>query len=304
MKPTQAAIIEAIQGFGMDTITLAGPLEAKLAAMKAAGFSQVMLKANDINGHPGGIEAAVAAVKASGLRGTGFQVLRDFEGLSGHLHHYKVDIAKAMLEMCAALDCKVLLACSSTSTHASQDLDHLARDLRKLAMLALPLGIKIAYEGLSWGRTINEFTTAWDVVCRADCPNLGLGLDSFHIFAAKTSLEEIDYLDPSKIFLVQLADFMWRETKTFEERMSTARTFRVFPGEGVHSEQLVDLVLKLDRLGYAGDYSFEVFNDDYQQMPLPMVAERGRRSALWLAEDVLRRSVPLPNQMRLKSLMN
>ena len=302
MKPTQAAIAEAISGFGMDTITLAGPLEAKLAAMKAAGFSQVMLKANDINGHPGGIDAAVAAVKASGLRGTGFQVLRDFEGLSGHLHQYKVDIAKAMLEMCAALGCKVLLACSSTSAHASADLDHLARDLRKLAMLALPLGIKIAYEGLSWGRTINEFTTAWDVVCRADCPNLGLGIDSFHIFAAKTPLDEIDYLDPSKIFLVQLADFMWQETKTFEERMTTARTFRVFPGEGVHSEQLVDLVLRLDRLGYAGDYSFEVFNDDYQQMPLPMVAERGKRAALWLAEDVLRRSVPLPNQMRLKSV--
>ncbi len=302
MKPKHSAIVDAISGFGMDTITLAGPLEAKLAAMKAAGFSQVMLKANDINGHPGGMQAAVQAVKDSGLRGTGFQVLRDFEGLSGHLHHYKIDIAKAMLEMCAALDCKVLLACSSTSTHASQDLDHLARDLRKLAMLALPLGIRIAYEGLSWGRTVNEFTTAWDVVCRADCPNLGLGLDSFHIFAAKTALDEIDYLDPSKIFLVQLADFMWQETKTFAERMATARTFRVFPGEGVHSEQLVDLVQKLDRLGYAGDYSFEVFNDDYQQMPLPMVAERGRRSALWLAEDVLRRSVPLPNQMRLKSV--
>jgi sugar phosphate isomerase/epimerase len=302
MRADLPRTIEAISGFGMDTITLAGPLEAKLAAMKAAGFSQVMLKANDINGHPGGIEAAVQAVKDSGLRGTGFQVLRDFEGLSGHLHHYKVDIAKAMLEMCAALGCKVLLACSSTSVHASADLDHIARDLRKLAMLALPLGIRIAYEGLSWGRTVNEFTTAWDVVCRADCPNLGLGIDSFHIFAAKTSLDEIDYLDPSKIFLVQLADFMWQETKTFEERMTTARTFRVFPGEGVHSEQLVDLVQKLDRLGYAGDYSFEVFNDDYQQMPLPMVAERGRRSALWLAEDVLRRSVPLPNQMRLKSV--
>ena len=302
MKPTAAAIAEAIADFGMDTITLAGPLEAKLAAMKAAGFSQVMLKANDINAHPGGMAAGVAAVKASGLRGTGFQVLRDFEGLSGHLHSYKIDIAKAMLEMCAALGCKVLLACSSTSAHASADLDHLARDLRKLAMLALPLGIRIAYEGLSWGRSVNEFTTAWDVVCRADCPNLGLGLDSFHIFAAKTALDEIDYLDPSKIFLVQLSDFMWQEAKTFEERMATARTFRVFPGEGVHSEQLVDLVQKLDRLGYAGDYSFEVFNDDYQQMPLPMVAERGQRAARWLADDVLCRSVPLPNQMRLKSV--
>ena len=286
--------MHVLDAYGMDTITLAGPLEAKLAAMKAVGFSQVMLSARDVVGHPQGLQAAVAAVRASGLRPTGFQVLRDFEGLSGHLHNYKVDIAKSMLEMCAALDSKVLLACSSTSRHATQDLDAIARDLRKLAMLALPLGIKVAFEGLSWGRTINEFTTAWDVVCRADCPNLGLGLDSYHVFAAKTPLDAIEDLDPGKIFLVQLADFMWQETQTFEERMTTARTFRVFPGEGVHSEQLADLVLRLQRLGYRGDYSFEVFNDDYQQIPLETVAQRARRSALWLNEDVLHRAAPLP----------
>jgi len=291
-----------ISGFGMDTISLAGPLEAKLAAMRQAGFSQVMLKANDLVGHPQGLDAAVKAVRESGLRGTGFQVLRDFEGLSGHLHDYKVDIAKSMLQMCSALGCGVLLACSSTSVHASQDLDHIARDLRKLAMLALPLGIKVAYEGLSWGRTVNEFVTAWDVVNRADCPNLGLALDSYHIFAAKTPLDEIDYLEPSRIFLVQLADFMWQETRTFEERMATARTFRVFPGEGVHSDALAELVIKLDKLGYRGDYSFEVFNEDYLNLPLPAVAERARRSAVWLAEDVLRRSTPLPNEMKLKAM--
>ncbi|MBE7367833.1 sugar phosphate isomerase/epimerase family protein [Ramlibacter pallidus] len=299
--PHQRSLLQAMRAFGMDTITLAGPLEAKLEAMQDAGFTQVMLKANDLVGHPQGWQAAVKAVRASGLRGTGFQVLRDFEGLSGHLHQYKVDIAKTMLEMCAALGCDVLLACSSTSTHASQDLDHIARDLRKLAVLAIPFGIKIAYEGLSWGRTVNEFTTAWDVVSRADCPNLGIGIDSFHILAAKTPLEAIDELDPKKIFLVQLSDFMWQETRTFEERMATARTFRVFPGEGVHTQELVTLVTKLDALGYAGDYSFEVFNDDYVQMPLPMVSQRARRSAVWLAEDVLRRSVPLPGQLRLRA---
>ena len=283
-----------LDGFGMDTITLAGPLEAKLAAMVDAGFSQVMLSARDIVGHPGGVPAAVAAVRASGLRPTGFQVLRDFEGLSGHLHGYKVDIAKSMLEMCAALGSEVLLACSSTSRHATQDLDAIARDLRKLAILAVPLGIKVAYEALSWGRTVNEFTTSWDLVCMADCPNLGLGLDSFHVFAAKTPLDSIDTLDPARIFLVQLSDFMWQETTSFEERMATARTFRVFPGEGVHSSELADLVLRLDRIGYRGDYSFEVFNDDYQQLPLNTVAQRARRSTLWLREDVLHRALPLP----------
>ena len=292
---------EALEGFGMDTITLAGPLDVKLAAMREAGFRQVMLKANDLVGHPGGWQAAVEEVHASGLRGTGFQVLRDFEGLAGHLHQYKVDIAKTMLEMCAGLGCPVLLACSSTSAHAGQDPDQLARDLRKLAMLAVPYGIRIAYEGLSWGRTVNEYTTAWDIVHRADCPNLGIGLDSFHIFAAGTSLEAIDELDPGKIFLVQLSDFLWQETRTFEERIATARTYRVFPGEGVHTEQLIDLVQRLDAIGYGGDYSFEVFNDDYLQMPLPMVAQRAAKSALWLAQDVLRRALPLPDQLRLRS---
>ncbi|GCL64220.1 sugar phosphate isomerase/epimerase family protein [Pseudaquabacterium pictum] len=291
----------AIDDFGMDTITLAGSLENKLQAMRDAGFSQVMLKANDIVGHAGGVDAAVRAVKASGLRVTGFQVLRDFEGLSGHLHAYKVDIAKAMLEMAHALGAPLLLACSSTSQHATQDLDAIARDLRKLAMLAVPMGIQIAYEGLSWGRTINEYTTAWDVICRADAPNLGIGIDSFHAFATNTPLDGLDALDVRKIFLVQLSDFMWQETRTVEERISTARTFRVFPGEGVHSTQVADLVLRLAALGYRGDYSFEVFNDDYQQMPLPMVAQRARASARWLGEEVLRRSVPLPNRMRLKA---
>ncbi len=286
--------------FGVDTITFAGLIEAKLQATKDAGFTQIMLKANDIVGHPQGVAAAVAAVKNSGLRVTGFQVLRDFEGLSGDLHEYKIDIAKAMLQMAKDLGAPLLLACSSTSAHATADLDKIAADLRKLAMLALPLGIKIAYEGLSWGKTINEYTTAWDVVCRADMPNLGTCLDSFHILAAKTPLDELDFIDPDKIYLVQLADFLWQETKSFEERMTTARTYRVFPNEGVHNDALIDIVRRIDRLGYKGDYSFEVFNDDYQNMPLAFVANRAKASAVWLAEQVLHRATPLPNQMVLR----
>ena len=283
-----------IADFGMDTITLAGPLEARLDAMRGAGFSQVMLGARDLTGHPQGVDGAVRAVRASGLRPTGFQVLRDFEGLSGHLHGYKVDIARQMLRMCEALGSRVLLACSSTSRHATQDLDPIARDLRKLATMALPLGVRVAYEALSWGRTVNEYTTAWDVVARADSPNLGIGLDSFHMLAARTPLDGLDAIDPERIFLVQLSDFMWNEAPTFEERMTTARTFRVFPGEGVHDEALIELVQRLRAIGYQGDWSFEVFNDDYRQLPLEAVAARARRSALWLAEDVLHLPRPLP----------
>jgi len=278
--------------FGMDTITMAGPLEAKLRAMREAGFKQVMLMAPDVAGHPDGEQAAFDVVRSSGLRATGFQVLRDFEGLSGHLHAYKVDIAKSMLQMCRALGSKVLLVCSSTSAHASGDADLLVRDLQKLAMLALPLDIKIAYEALSWGRYVNEYPQSWDIVAAADRANLGLTLDSFHILVNKTPFDALADIDPKKIFLVQLSDFLWREVRSAEDRLDTARHYRVFPGEGVHSEELMRFVRKVDDMGYRGDYSFEVFNDDFKQMPLAMVARRARQSVKWITDQVSRRSLP------------
>ena len=279
--------------FGMDTITLAGPLEGKLRAIREAGFTQVMLNAKDLAEHPGGPHAAIEAVRESALRVTGFQVLRDFEGLSGHLHAYKVDVAKAMLGMCHSLGSRVLLCCSSTSSHATGDFDSLKKDLQKLAMLAVPYGIRIAYEALSWGRHVNEYPQSWQLVAEADRSNLGLAIDSFHILAMRTSPEQLEEIVPGKIFLVQLADFMWREIRSREERIDTARHFRVFPGEGVHSADVARMVRTLDDLGYRGDYSFEVFNDDYTQLPHAIVAERARRSVKWLTDQVSRRSLPL-----------
>lgn len=284
--------------FGMDTITLAGSLPRKLEAIKAAGFRQVMLSARDLTSDEGGVSAAIAAVKSSGLRVTGLQVLRDFEGLSGHLHAYKIDVAKAMLRMCQAVGANVLLVCSSTSVHASGEPEKLASDLAKLATLAVPFGIRIAYEALSWGRHVNEYPQAWEIVELANRSNLGLALDSFHVLATKTSLEELEYVFPDRIFLVQLSDFMWQEIRSPEEKINTARHFRVFPGEGVHGEDVAALVRKLDTLGYRGDYSFEVFNDDYAQLPVDVVSERAKRAASWLLSRVARRSLPIRHKAK------
>jgi sugar phosphate isomerase/epimerase len=284
--------------FGMDTITLAGTLEGKLRAVRDAGFTQIMLSARDIVGHPAGEAAAVSAVRQSGLRVTGFQVLRDFEGLSGHLHAYKVEVAKAMLGMCRALGSELLLVCSSSLAHGTGDRALLTRDLRKLAMLAVPLGVRVAYEALSWGKHVNEYPQAWELVQSADRANLGLALDSFHLLATGTQLDSLEDIDPAKIFLVQLADFMWQEVRSPEERINTARHFRVFPGEGVHGAEVADLVRRLDEMGYRGDYSFEVFNDDYAQLSLPVVAGRARQSVKWITDRVSRRSLPMRRLVR------
>ena len=278
--------------FGMDTRSLAGPLEAKLRAVRAAGFTQVMLHAADIAGHPEGELAAVRAVRTSGLRVTGLQQLGEFEGLSGPLHTYKVDVAKAMVEMCYALECRVLVVSSSTSSRAAGDIGLLTQHLQQLAMLSVPLNVRIAYEPLSWGRHIRDIAQAADLVQDADRANLGLALDSFHWLAGGGNLGMLDAVDPEKLFVVQLSDFMWQAVRSERERIDTAQHLRAFPGEGAHSNELADLVRRIDEMGYRGDYSFEVFNDDYRQLPPPIVAQRARRAVKWVTDHVSRRSLP------------
>jgi sugar phosphate isomerase/epimerase len=286
--------------FGMDTASLAGSLESKLAAVRQAGFSQVMISANDVVGHPFGIAAGVRAVRDSGLQVTGLEALRDFEGLAGQLHAYKVDVAKSMLEVCSQLGGRRLLVEASTSTHADTIADTIARDLNMLAVLAIPMGIKIAFKGVPWSRTAKDFSAAGDLVFRANCSNLGLAIDAFDVLAAGVPRDDLEAIDPQLIFLVQLSDYMWQEMRSREEQTATATHFRVFPGEGAHSEDLANFVTKLDEIGYYGDYSFDVYNDDYLQMPPEVVAGRARHAADWLGETVLRRALPVPNMERLR----
>jgi len=287
--------------FGMATATLAGPLEARLAAIREVGFTQVMLEAGDLAQHPGGLEAAARAVKASGLRVTGLQWLRDFEGLSDQQHAYKLEVAQALLQMAHAVGAPMLMVSASTHPAAAQDLETIARDLRKLAMLAIPLGLRVAYEAVGGSRTVHDLFGAWDVVDRADMPNLGLAIDTADTVLAGVALDDLDLIDPDKILVVRLADVFDAAGHEADASDGTLRR-RVFPGEGPRSVQVAALVLQLAGLGFRGDYSFEVFNDDYRQLPLPTVAERARRSAIWLAEDILRRSTPLPGQMQLRAV--
>jgi sugar phosphate isomerase/epimerase len=286
--------------FGMDTASLAGTLARRLEVVRKSGFTQVMISASDIAGHLDGSAAAARTVRDSGLRVTGLEALRDFEGLDGQLHSYKVDVAKSMLTVCREIGGRLLVVEATSSTHAVPDLERTARDLDKLAMLAIPLGIRIAYKPRLGSRTAVNLAAGADIMSRASCPNLGLTIDLFDLLVARTPPEDIDALDPQEIFLVQLSDFMWNAIRSTAEQHATATHFRVFPGEGAHGEAVANLVTRLDRLGYSGDYSFDVYNDDYLQMPAETVAERARRSAEWLGETVLRRALPVPNVERMR----
>ena len=231
--------------FGMDTASLAGTLESKLAAIRAAGFAQVMISAADVVAHPSGVDAGARCVRESGLRVTGLESLCDFEGLDGQLHAYKVDVAKSMLDVCRRIGSNLLLVEATTSTHADPDAERTVRDLRKLAMLAIPLGVESRTRRAPEAarRPISPpHATSCSVPRRRAWASRSTCSTRWSLpRRARKSTRSIRGDVP-----VQLSDFMWNEFRSVSEHDATATHFRVFPGEGAHSDALADLVRQID----------------------------------------------------------
>ena len=264
--------------FAIDTVTLSGPLEDKLAATRDAGFGGIEIWAKDLVSHPGGVTGAVAAIRRSGLRVSSFQLLKDYEGLDAHLHEYKIEMAKSLMDLMEAVGAPLLVVASSTSPYASGDVDKIAADLGELADIARPRGISVAFGAPAWGRWINEYPAVWEAVRRADCDNLGVLINAFHLLARGTSLDDIDAIPGQKILLVQLADYLG----DLRDITETADHRRAFPNESAHQGIIAEMIGKIHRAGYRGDYVFEVFNDEYLHLAPASILARARKAAEWL----------------------
>lgn len=282
-----------LNNFSIDTAALPGDLSSKLAAVSAAGFSQVMLRADELANHPGGFHAAVKIVYDSGLYVTGLQVLHDFEGLPDFQHEHKVELAKAMLEMCHALEAPLLIVCATTVRQDPDCQEKIVADLRKLANLGVPLGVRIGFKALPWASQTRSTEGAWEVVSAVDHANFKLVIETCDLIQNQVDPDALEEIDPQKIALLELADFCAIETRTRRDKRDTSVFMRVFPGEGMHSSPLAAFLRRLDKNGYRGAMSFPVFNDDYKQLPQEVVTAHARRSAKWVTDQVLRRSLPL-----------
>jgi sugar phosphate isomerase/epimerase len=226
-------------------------------------------------------------VKQSGLKVTDFQPLRDFECAPDAMRPHRLEMAREQLRQMALVDTDLLLCCSTTSPLAIDDPERAAEDLRTLATLATPLGIRICYEALSWGRHVNRWHQAWDIVRRCDRENVGLNLDFFHMSVhgddGAEMLAQLAEVPVEKIFLVQLADYFFEYSDRQADMIELARHQRLFPGEGLHDVR--DLVQLLEDKGYRGHYTFEVFNDDYVNSDPMVIGQRAMKSARWISES-------------------
>ncbi|NVK41131.1 MAG: sugar phosphate isomerase/epimerase [Oceanospirillaceae bacterium] len=272
--------------FAISSLSLTGSLEQKLAAIADAGFDAIELGALDLSGSSSGVGGAIECIRNSGLRISALQEIKDFGGHSGRILAYKLELAKSYLRQMERLGCRQLIVTPATSAHASPDLDRTAEDLRILATLATPLGIRIGFKPLSWAPSVYTVRQAWEAIERAGNPNLNLVVDSFHLVARAESPEDLMDIPVSRIGLVQLSDVAMSAFPALEDQIDIARHYRLYPGEGSHGGEIRDLVRFFRDTGYAGDYVFDVYNDKYLALSPAEALQHAVRSRQWLLDGL------------------
>ncbi|MCC0035305.1 MAG: sugar phosphate isomerase/epimerase and 4-hydroxyphenylpyruvate domain-containing protein [Hoeflea sp.] len=267
------------------TVSIAGDLSEKLAAIAAAGFDGVEIFENDFLAYDGSPRDVGQMVRDFGLEISLFQPFRDFEGMPEPQRSKAFDRAERKFDLMGELGADLVLVCSNVSPVSLGGIDRAAQDFRELGERAARHGIRVGYEALAWGRHVNDHRDAWEIVRRADHPNVGLIVDSFHTLARKIDPDTIRSIPGDKIFFVQLAD----APKIDMDLLYWSRHFRNMPGEG--DLDVYGFMRAVAATGYNGTLSLEIFNDQFRGGSPKFISVDGHRSLVYLMDRV-RRSEP------------
>lgn len=266
------------------TVCLSGTLPEKLEAIAAAQFKGVEIFENDLlsfNGTPADVRRMVENL---GLEIITFQPFRDFEGMPEPQRSKAFSRAERKFDLMQELGCDLLLVCSNVSPDSIGGIDRAAADFHALGERASKRNIRIGFEALAWGRHVNDYRDAWEVVRRADHPCIGLVLDSFHTLVRKTDLKPMQSIPKDRIFLVQVADAPLLEM----DYLSWSRHYRCFPGQG--DLPVDEFMQALNATGFDGVISHEIFSDRFRAGSARSVAIDGQRSLIFLLDELRRKT--------------
>ncbi|TPE49590.1 bifunctional sugar phosphate isomerase/epimerase/4-hydroxyphenylpyruvate dioxygenase family protein [Amaricoccus solimangrovi] len=264
------------------TVSISGELPDKLAAIAAAGFDGVEIFENDFLAYDATPREVGRMVRDAGLELNLFQPFRDFEGMPEPQRARAFDRAERKFDLMGELGADLILVCSNTSSVSLGGIDRAAADLRELGERAAKRGIRIGFEALAWGRHVNDHRDAWEIARRADHPNVGVILDSFHTLSRKIDPATIRAIPADRIFLVQLADAPLIDM----DLLYLSRHFRNMPGEG--DLPVRDFLAAVAATGYDGWLSLEIFNDQFRGGSARQIAADGHRSLVYLMDQVRR----------------
>jgi sugar phosphate isomerase/epimerase len=153
----------------------------------------------------------------------------------------------------------------------------IASSLRDLADIAAPFGVRLALEPVAFA-PLKTLTLALEVIDAAERENIGLNVDTFHVWAGGTSWEEVSRLDARMIVAVHLSDATPRQGDQWSDQDRG-----VFPGDGIIP--LKEGIQAIRSTGYDGAWAIEMISDSYWEWDPFVLAREAKSRAQTLLAD-------------------
>ena len=145
--------------------------------------------------------------------------------------------------------------------------------LRNLSDIARLYDVRLSFEFLGFGWcSVRTPRAAFEIVQKTDRDNVGLTVDAAHFYGGGGLLDELDQIDPTRIFAFHIDDL----EDSPKEAISDAT--RLLPGLGV--VPLDNISERLARIGYNGSCAVELFRPEYWDWDPNELAVKAREAAV------------------------
>jgi 2-keto-myo-inositol isomerase len=184
---------------------------------------------------------------------------------------------RELCRLAQALGCPTIVVVPSPTpsreTTWEEIVDEHVNVLRDLSDIAAEYGVKLSFELLGFGWcSVRTPRGAWEIIQKTGRDNVGLVVDCAHLYGGGGRFDEIDALDPAYIFTFHLDDL----EDLPKEAITDSK--RILPGSGIIP--LADVCQRLQKLGYDGDCSVELFRPEYWEWDPLELAVKVRESAI------------------------
>lgn len=164
------------------------------------------------------------------------------------------------LEICQQLGVGTLVvAADVVGKPTPAHLESMRAALRCAGELAAEYGVRVALEFQASSTLVNNLETAVALVAECRHTNIGVCLDTYHLWTGPSRLNDLAYLTPENLFHVQVSDLAG------VPRELAADADRILPGEG--DLPLDAIVEHLKSIHYTGCVSIELMNPQIWQVP-------------------------------------
>jgi len=253
-------------------------LETDIRSSAAAGYDIVELRSNKLYDYleDHTLDDLKALLAETGIEVLSINTLEHITWRSDDDYQAIKEECAKLSEISAAIGCPYVLSVPGALRQGPKSeqeiIDESVRVLNELADIADPHGVKIGFEFLGEaGNSVQTLDLGSRIVDLVGRESVGNVIDTYHFYAGGSSFDALENLDPAKLFIFHING----AEDLPKDQLNDSK--RLYPGEGILP--IAEMKAILDKIGYDGPASVEIFRPEYWEQDPYEVAIKAKTAA-------------------------